>query len=172
MFIAMPQGLIHEFSCPQKGITAHSFFYHALLDSNSLPVNMKSIQNKSAFKTAMKSHLFRSAMTHELAEFVLSIFFGILFLYLIPKFFALSFFLLCLGTSKFFFFAFKFSLFGMLIVNIILQNLFVHYAYRKHHFTETALVRISSDILQAIDMHGEVILVLLDLTAAFDTMWA
>ena len=53
-----------------KGITAHSFFYHATLDWNCLPVNIKSIQNKSAFKTAMKSHLFRSAMTHELAEFV------------------------------------------------------------------------------------------------------
>ena len=43
-------------------------------------------------------------------------------------------------------------------------------AYRKHHSTETALVRISSDILQAVDTHGEVILVLLDLTAAFDTI--
>ena len=43
-------------------------------------------------------------------------------------------------------------------------------AYCKHHSTETALVRISSDILQAVDTHGEVILVLLDLTTAFDTI--
>ena len=43
-------------------------------------------------------------------------------------------------------------------------------AYRKHHSTETALLRVSNDILQSVDAHGEVILVLLDLTAAFDTI--
>jgi hypothetical protein len=43
-------------------------------------------------------------------------------------------------------------------------------AYRKHHSTETALLRVSNDILQAVDTHGEVVLVLLDLTAAFDTI--
>ncbi len=43
-------------------------------------------------------------------------------------------------------------------------------AYRKYHSTETALVRVTSDILQAIDIHGEVVLILLDLTAAFDVI--
>jgi hypothetical protein len=43
-------------------------------------------------------------------------------------------------------------------------------AYRKHHSTETALVRVTSDILQAVDVHGEVVLILLDLTAAFDVI--
>ena len=43
-------------------------------------------------------------------------------------------------------------------------------AYRKHHSTETALLRVSTDILCAIDTHGEMVLVLLDLTAAFDTI--
>ena len=43
-------------------------------------------------------------------------------------------------------------------------------AYRKHHSTETALLRVLNDILRAIDTHGEMVLVLLDLTAAFDTI--
>ena len=43
-------------------------------------------------------------------------------------------------------------------------------AYRPRHSTETALVRIHDDILQALDRKKGVILVLLDLTAAFDTV--
>ena len=43
-------------------------------------------------------------------------------------------------------------------------------AYRKQHSTETALLRLSNDILRAIDNHQNVIVVLLDLTAAFDTL--
>ena len=43
-------------------------------------------------------------------------------------------------------------------------------AYRKHHSTETALLKVQNDILCAIDRHDEVILSLLDLSAAFDTI--
>jgi len=43
-------------------------------------------------------------------------------------------------------------------------------AYRKYHSTETALLRVQNDILQAIDSQGAAILVLLDLSAAFDTI--
>ena len=43
-------------------------------------------------------------------------------------------------------------------------------AYRKHHSTESALLRVSNDILRTLDSQGEVILVLLDLSAAFDTI--
>ena len=43
-------------------------------------------------------------------------------------------------------------------------------AYRKQHSTETALLRLSNDILRAVDNHQNVIVVLLDLTAAFDTL--
>ena len=43
-------------------------------------------------------------------------------------------------------------------------------AYRKHHSTETALLRVSNDIIRAIDTHGELVLVLLNLTAALDTI--
>ena len=35
-------------------------------------------------------------------------------------------------------------------------------AYRKHYSTYTAFIRISSDILEAVDTHGEVILIGLD----------
>ena len=43
-------------------------------------------------------------------------------------------------------------------------------AYKKGHSTETALKGIHNDILDAIDDGGCVILVLLDLSAAFDTV--
>ena len=43
-------------------------------------------------------------------------------------------------------------------------------AYRKYHSTETALLRVQNDILQSLDSHGAAILVLLDLSAAFDTI--
>ena len=43
-------------------------------------------------------------------------------------------------------------------------------AYRKHHSTETALLRVLNDIHQAIDNEREAVLVLLDVSAAFDTM--
>ena len=43
-------------------------------------------------------------------------------------------------------------------------------AYKKGHSTESALVRVHNHILQAIDNGGCVILLLLDLSAAFDTV--
>lgn len=43
-------------------------------------------------------------------------------------------------------------------------------AYKHHHCTETALIRVHSDILAALDEGSSCILVLLDLSAAFDTI--
>ena len=43
-------------------------------------------------------------------------------------------------------------------------------AYRSAHSTETGLLRVSSDILSAVDRREGVFLVLLDLSAAFDTI--
>ena len=43
-------------------------------------------------------------------------------------------------------------------------------AYRKDNITETALLRTINDILQAFEKHEDIILVLLDLSAAFDTI--
>ncbi len=42
--------------------------------------------------------------------------------------------------------------------------------YRKNHSCETAIVRIYSDLLMAIDKQSHAILVLIDLSAAFDTI--
>ena len=43
-------------------------------------------------------------------------------------------------------------------------------AYRKGHSTETALLRVHNDIISAVDKGYGVVLVLLDLSAAFDTV--
>ena len=43
-------------------------------------------------------------------------------------------------------------------------------AYKQFHSTETALLRVQNDLLKAVDESGGAILVLLDLSAAFDTI--
>ena len=43
-------------------------------------------------------------------------------------------------------------------------------AYKSFHSTETSLLRVQNDILQSLDKKQSVILVLLDLSAAFDTI--
>ena len=43
-------------------------------------------------------------------------------------------------------------------------------AYKKHHSCEIALLRVQNDILKSIDDKQCVVLLLLDLSAAFDTV--
>ena len=43
-------------------------------------------------------------------------------------------------------------------------------AYKKNHSTETAMVKVHNDILRALDNESSVIVLLLDLSAAFDTV--
>ena len=43
-------------------------------------------------------------------------------------------------------------------------------AYKANHSCETALIRVQDDILKAIDSHRDILLLLLDLSAAFDTV--
>ena len=43
-------------------------------------------------------------------------------------------------------------------------------AYRQLHSTETALIGVQNDLLQAVDNEGGAILVLLDLSVSFDTL--
>ena len=43
-------------------------------------------------------------------------------------------------------------------------------AYRQHHFTETAVLRVSPDLLSAAGAGQMLLLVFLDLSAAFDTV--
>ena len=52
------------------------------------------------------------------------------------------------------------------------KNLFETYqsAYRRLHSTETALLKVQNDILIALDNKQAVVLLLLDLSAAFDTV--
>jgi hypothetical protein len=43
-------------------------------------------------------------------------------------------------------------------------------AYRKFHSTETALLKVQNDILNSLDRNDVTMLVMLDLSAAFDTI--
>eukprot|EP00914_Ancora_sagittata_P009861 GHVO01018747.1.p1 GENE.GHVO01018747.1~~GHVO01018747.1.p1 ORF type:complete len:132 (+),score=13.64 GHVO01018747.1:689-1084(+) len=43
-------------------------------------------------------------------------------------------------------------------------------AYRKFHSTETALLKVQGDILEALDQGDSVALIMLDWSAAFDTL--
>ena len=43
-------------------------------------------------------------------------------------------------------------------------------AYRENHGTETALLRVYNDVMMSLDSRKDVVLVLLDLSAAFDTI--
>ena len=43
-------------------------------------------------------------------------------------------------------------------------------AYSDKHSTETALIKVQNDILSALDASSSAILVMLDLSAAFDTI--
>ena len=45
-----------------------------------------------------------------------------------------------------------------------------HAAYRERHSTETALLKVQSDILTALDSGSGAVLLMLDLSAAFDTI--
>jgi retron-type reverse transcriptase len=46
----------------------------------------------------------------------------------------------------------------------------VQSAYRKYHSTETALLKVQTDILTALDRGSVAVLLMLDLSAAFDTI--
>ena len=47
----------------------------------------------------------------------------------------------------------------------------LHLAYRSHHSTKTALLKVKTDILKAMDNQEVTCLVLLDLSAVFDTVY-
>ena len=52
------------------------------------------------------------------------------------------------------------------------NNLHDHFqsAYKAYHSTETALLKVQNDVLRTLDKQGVTVLVLLDLSAAFDTI--
>ena len=43
-------------------------------------------------------------------------------------------------------------------------------AYRKHHSTKTALLRVMNNVLRTVDCRRDVVLVMLDLSAASDSL--
>ena len=55
-----------------------------------------------------------------------------------------------------------------LLSTVLMLNL--QSAYRKNHSTETAMLRVTSDIMLAADQGQVTLLALLDLSAAFDTV--
>ncbi|KAL5250710.1 hypothetical protein ACHWQZ_G016441 [Mnemiopsis leidyi] len=73
------------------------------------------------------------------------------------------------------------SFLGKLIERVVLNRLNEHMtkhklnipeqsAYKKHHSTETILIKITNDLLMACDKKSATVLMLLDLSAAFDTV--
>ena len=64
----------------------------------------------------------------------------------------------------------RLSRLSRLIPHVISSNNFdpMQSAYRRFHSTETALLKVTSDIYQAFDHHQTVVLVALDQSAAFD----
>ena len=61
---------------------------------------------------------------------------------------------------------------GRLIEHLIKNSMFdpLQSAYRDKHSTETALIKVQNDILSALDAGSSAILLMLDLSAAFDTI--
>ena len=62
---------------------------------------------------------------------------------------------------------------AMQLIDYVLENNLdevFQSAYKQLHSIETALVRVNNDILLALDNHQSVVLLLLDLSAAFDTV--
>ena len=61
-----------------------------------------------------------------------------------------------------------FALFSLMTMNSLHES--CQSAYRACHSTETALLKITNDLLCAMDGHNCILLVMLDLSAAFDTV--
>ena len=61
---------------------------------------------------------------------------------------------------------------GRLNEHLIKNSMFdpLQSAYRDTHYTETALIKVQNDILSALDAGSSAILLMLDLSAAFDTI--
>ena len=60
------RGCLFNFVVPSiKGCDSHTFYYNAILDWNSLPDDIKSITNKSSYKTAVKRHLLTAGQSRE-----------------------------------------------------------------------------------------------------------
>ena len=60
-----------NFQVPRVGSHNKSnFYYNAILDWNSLPISVKSLQNRESFKIAVKEHLVQTAREREDSDFI------------------------------------------------------------------------------------------------------
>ena len=50
--------------------TKSSFYFNAIKDWNSMPLEIKEIRNRTSFKAAVKAHLTENARNRELNEFI------------------------------------------------------------------------------------------------------
>ena len=61
-----------NFNVPRPRVGTYNssnFYYHAILDWNSLPLEVKSANNKTGFKSMVKAHLAQEAQRRENSEF-------------------------------------------------------------------------------------------------------
>ncbi len=70
----------------------------------------------------------------------------------------------------------KYTIFTVICVNVAGSIVWPPFdsmqsTYREYHSTETALVKVDTDIMEVVDGVSCVILVLLDLSAALDTLF-
>ena len=60
-----------NFQVPRVGsYNKSNFYYNAILDWNSLPVNIKCVRNRESFKIAVKEHLTQTARERENSVFI------------------------------------------------------------------------------------------------------
>ena len=60
-----------NFQVPRVGsYNKSNFYYNAILDWNSLPVNIECVRNRECFKIAVKEHLAQTARERENSVFI------------------------------------------------------------------------------------------------------
>ena len=65
------RGSAYNFKIPPlKGCDSQTFYYNAILDWNNLPDYIKSIENRTTYKTAVKRHLFTTGQSNEAGSFI------------------------------------------------------------------------------------------------------
>ena len=65
------RGSAYNFKIPPlKGCDSQTFYYNAILDWNNLPDDIKSIENRTTYKPAVKRHLFTTGQSNEASSVI------------------------------------------------------------------------------------------------------